>query len=756
MFRPINGFAEGGRVYAFGPFRLDAGQRLLFHDGRHVPLTGKAFDILLVLVEARGRLVEKDHLMQAVWADTFVEESNLTFNIHQLRKALKDPTANPVYIENLPRRGYRLLAEVREVVPAPIPANEPGPDAGLAAGAVAKAVAADTTPAEAPVAAESTVVPPPPVRAGVARRRIGVAVLVAGLLLVFAIGVRLVRGPIFKSAEAISVVPLTSYPGSVRMPAFSPDGERIAFAWTGAPGRGVTWDIYVKAIGQEPALQLTRDPGEDNCPTWSPDGRQIAFLREKDRSVAIYVVSALGGPERKLVDVNYGRYFDLEWSPDGTLLVFAEKTSPGVPYDSLVSTALFAISVETLEKRQLTFPTGGGSDHRFAFSRDGKTLAFLRHDAGAGVGILLLPLDGGEPRTIHVEPAWTGQLAWTADGRSLIFTSQRSGGNKLFRIAAAGGTPELLPVAEDWAFSPAVSRRGNRLVYVREYNDTDLWRVELEHPHGPGKPPVVVSSSARVDLGPEFSPDGRRIAFMSDRTGKTELWVADRDGGVVTPLTDFHAWSPVGPSWSPDGRHLAFYSINGIRGSPGGLFMLDVESRQVRRLAGDSTRFRNPRWSRNGRWIYAASGRTGQETEIWRFPAAGGSPVQITTRGGAIAEESLDGDDLYFQKTFTDGIWRLPTSGGEETLVLPEFSAQMYANWRVAAEGLYYIDPRTRPFGSVEFFEFTTRRSHRISLLTSAPTMWSGSMAVSPDGKWIIYPQMSRSASEIILVENFR
>jgi DNA-binding winged helix-turn-helix (wHTH) protein len=297
MSRPNNGFAEGGRIYAFGPFRLDAGQRLLFQDGRHVPLTGKAFDILRVLVEARGRLVEKDHLMQAVWADTFVEESNLTFNIHQLRKALKDPSANPVYIENLPRRGYRLLAEVREVVPPAIPANELDSDPGVAAGAVPKSVAANTMPAEAPVAAASIVVPPPTAPAGIARQRIGVAVIFAGLLLVFALGVRLVRGDFFKSAEAISVVPFTSYPGSVRMPSFSPDGERIAFAWTGMPGQG-TWDIYVKTIGQEPPLQLTRDVGEDNCPAWSPDGRQIGFLREKDQTVAIYVVSALGGPER--------------------------------------------------------------------------------------------------------------------------------------------------------------------------------------------------------------------------------------------------------------------------------------------------------------------------------------------------------------------------------------------------------------------------------------------------------------------------
>ena len=102
-------------LYEFGPFRLDPAERLLLRDGRAVPLTPKVFDILVLLVENGGRLLEKDELMRRVWPDSFVEEGNLTFNISVLRKALGEGHGHHPYIETVPRRGYRFVADVREV-----------------------------------------------------------------------------------------------------------------------------------------------------------------------------------------------------------------------------------------------------------------------------------------------------------------------------------------------------------------------------------------------------------------------------------------------------------------------------------------------------------------------------------------------------------------------------------------------------------------------------------------------------------------
>src|SRR5215475_15690751 len=102
-------------IYEFGPFRLDATERLLLRDGADVPLTPRVFDLLLVLVEQPGRLLEKDELLKAVWRDTVVEEANLSANISILRKALGDGENGLRYTETVPKRGYRFVASVREL-----------------------------------------------------------------------------------------------------------------------------------------------------------------------------------------------------------------------------------------------------------------------------------------------------------------------------------------------------------------------------------------------------------------------------------------------------------------------------------------------------------------------------------------------------------------------------------------------------------------------------------------------------------------
>src|SRR5262249_6571450 len=105
-----------GHVYRFGEFTIDTDQGILLREGKPLPLAPKVFDTLLVLVEFSGRIVAKEELMNRLWPDTFVEESNLTFNIQQLRKTLGDNARKPVYIETIARRGYRFIADVEDVL----------------------------------------------------------------------------------------------------------------------------------------------------------------------------------------------------------------------------------------------------------------------------------------------------------------------------------------------------------------------------------------------------------------------------------------------------------------------------------------------------------------------------------------------------------------------------------------------------------------------------------------------------------------
>jgi Tol biopolymer transport system component len=197
---------------------------------------------------------------------------------------------------------------------------------------------------------------------------------------------------------------------------------------------------------------------------------------------------------------------------------------------------------------------------------------------------------------------------------------------------------------------------------------------------------------------------------------------------------------------------LAFSSIYGPGKSIGGVFVVNVDSREVRRLTEDAHQL--PSWSRDGRWIYLAFSSFREARGIWKIPAQGGKLIAVVRDDGIFAQESLDGRSLYYLKS-TGGIWKMSSEGGKETEVIPGFGAQLRCYWRVAEDGIYFLNKNSQPGPAIEFLEFTTGRIHRIAGLTGKYTIDHGGLTVSPDRRSIVYSQTSRTASEIMLVENF-
>ncbi len=553
----------------------------------------------------------------------------------------------------------------------------------------------------------------------------------------------------------MKIVPFTSYfPGRENWPAFSPNGEQIAFTWDGPTVDN--FDLYVKLVGGagEP-LRLTTHPGIDNSPAWSPDGKQIAFTRFYQGQSAIYTISALGGSERKLLQLGlesakFGFYPMVVWSPDGRSLAFPDKSSPQeIP-------GIFLLSAESLEKRRLTSPPAQDvGDWWPAFSPDGKTVAFVRQIDEWRGDIYVASVDGGEPRRLTLDSALIQGLDWTPDGGSIVFLSPRGEALLgLWRISASGGMPEPLAVGADvvWSISgvspPSISRNGHRLAYVQSFGDSNIWRIEVPSSAGRANPPTSLISSTQCEWGPQFSPDGKRIVFESTRSGPGELWVCESDGTNPIQLT-FHGAST--PRWSPDGRHIAFVS------RPEGhedISIMSAEGGAPRRLTTDPANDGVPSWSRDGRWIYFASNRSGTR-QVWKAPAEGGQAVQVTKQGGYAAIESPDGRVLYYAKFDSPGLWRMPVDGGEESLVLDQLQPGYWGGWAVVDKGIYFINPEAKPRATIEFFSFATRRITRIALLEREPLQWFSNLAISPDGRWILYSQLDQGGNDIMLVENF-
>jgi Tol biopolymer transport system component len=528
------------------------------------------------------------------------------------------------------------------------------------------------------------------------------------------------------------VATLTTLSGGIRGPAFSADGNFIAFSWDGE-GKG---GIYtVPAAGGRP-VRLTSGSGTEEWPAWSPDGSQIAFVREARGGSGIFSVPARGGPERRLLDLRNDRYHWLAWSPDGRHLAFADRGSAEEPY------ALSMLSLDTLQRRKLAPSSTHRSRSvlRFAFSPDGQTLAFI----GIGspnVEICLLSLSDDQTRSIYSQQEWIGGLAWTADGKALVVSLNQHGTRRLMQLPIDGAAPALLPIGGEDAYYPAVSRSGDRLAFVRDISDTDLWRVELSSPTGQGKASPLVRSTRR-DAEPRFSPDGKRIAFQSNRSGSLEIWVSDADGGNQVQLTNFSGPNVLWPSWSPDGRHIVFWA--------GALYVVRSEGGPAIRLEGGGEL---PSWSKDGRWIYFGAGNS---PNVWKIPAEGGAAVQVTKDGAFSSRESPDGNYLYYTKIDRPGIWRVPLSGGQETCVIEEFPQHLPDYWDVVDDGIYFVDPKTSPFPTIKFFSFATRRKSPVAMLAGPAVAWGGGLTVAPGRRSIVYTQSTYSRSEIMLVENFR
>jgi Tol biopolymer transport system component/DNA-binding winged helix-turn-helix (wHTH) protein len=704
---------EGKQLFEFGPFRLIPAEGLLLRGDQPIPLPPKAFEVLLLLVENHGHLMDKDELMSRLWPDSFVEEANLAKYVFTVREALGDDRTGSKYIQTLPKRGYRFIAPVRVVESSEAAA---GPQQALPSGVAQRVTAA----------------------AGLRLWTLlaGVALLVFGLTTVawFRWGAK-------PSETPPKITRLTALPGTVGSPAISPDGASVVFPWEDEKAQNS--GLFLLRIGAATPLRLTHESGLEQWPAWSPDGNQIAFLRQSQGAYGIYLIPALGGPERKLMDLRPDRYFWLAWSPDGKSLAFAERQSVAEPH------SLFLLSLETLERRRLLLPANTML-LRFAFSPDGSRLAVIMGNE-KGIGVQLLPLRAGSTLTLlEGQKEWFSSVAWHPDGKHLILSANQKGVRRLWRLPAGGGELEPLTIAGEDAMFPSISPDGKRLVYVHEFHDWDLWRIALDAGKAPAFSPFL--SSTRLDWDPALSPDGRRVAFVSERSGSREIWISIADGSHALQLTSLGGPRAGRPSWSPDGRRLAFHVFDG-----GGIRVMSPDGGPMRTVFAQGGEM--PSWSADGRWVYFSHGAAGV-LRIWKVPAEGGAAVQVSAGEGLAAQEDPQGEYLYFSKITVPGIWRMPVRGGEESLVIPDFNPALSGYWKIFRDGICFAQGETQPDKSVthriHFFHFAGGKTEVVAALSGALDSWYGGMSLSPDRRTILYSQRTYQSSEIMLVENFR
>ncbi len=715
------------RVFRFGEFEFSVRALELRKNGELVRLQQQPLRLLLALLEYSGDVVTRDEIRERVWPGASVQDfdNSLRVAINKLRQALGDDSENPRYVETLPRRGYRWLFAV-SVHEAP----HNGLTGELQADPQVARDGSYTIHNESELTRAS--------RGGVRSKSVVFTVVL--LFLVILTGRYLQKRPV---ADEPKVVPLTTYSGLEYMPSFSPDGKRVAFAWTG-PNAGDPYSVYTKRISEEQPHRLVETPtgASDGDPVWSPDGKRIYFFRRGGGPSGIYVAPADGGAPSLITATELGgrrmRRSRFDVSPDGNTLVYPDLV------EGQDTAALYLLDLHSKKSRQVTSPPAySEGDGDPAFSHNGKYVAYQRNTLDTQQ-VLIVAAEGGPARVLDAKflTDFIDGLAWTADDREIIF-----GGRQLRRIPVEGDNPSSTVVS----FVPGPAQfpvvRGNLMAYVQATNMADIWRLELRDPKHTNGEPVRLISSTRQQAAAAFSPDGSRVAFQSDRTGTWEIWLCNRDGSNAAQLTHFQGPLVGTPRWSPDGKQIVFDSrASGVSQ----IYAISAEGGEPRQLTSDASGGEVPSWSRDGNWIYFSNIRDGS-ANVWKLPAQGGAVLPVTRDGGIYAVESLDGRYLYFSRSAHDPtIWRVPVGGGAEEQVRGVPKPSDCSHWAITATGIYVIDGT----GNLLFDQFGKESVTKVYYDQRFLTDWS--MAVSPDGREVIWAQLDERLADLMLVENFR
>ena len=540
--------------YQWDDFVLDLDAYRLERAGVALTLEPKAFNLLVLMIQRPGHVFTKQEIFDTLWPDTVVSDHALTRVVAQLRRVLGDEAREPRYIETVPTRGYRWLPTIAAVLPA---------------------AAAETTPA--PFVPEAAPTP------AIARRRTlfpGVVAAVAAATILLAVFAWTQRATPTAASDPPSTdlqwpVQLTTNVGLDLHPSFSPQADAIAYV----SDRSGALEIYVRSLsGTATETAITSDGGQNVQPAWSPDGRFIAF--HSAARGGIWVVPSRGGVAKQIAASGS----DPAWSPDGRRLAFKSDEHADVgpsAFGAQSGSTLWLIDIDGSNLRPLTkegVPLGGHASP--AWTSDGRYIAFSVFEGGVNNGVWLLALETLETTLLDTGPGLY-ELAFGV-GNTVLYAA---GGEPLISRWAfdpatgrLAGTRELIPVSGASSVRGLTVSTDGRLAFAGLTLTSQIW-VQPVGPDGSprGNARALTNDTSRRNSLPAISPDGSKVAYVSTRGGESpNIWVIDVDGRDSTQVTSDDSVD-VRPFWFPDGRRLAFQSN---RQNTRGLWMVDLATRR--------------------------------------------------------------------------------------------------------------------------------------------------------------------------------
>ncbi len=726
--------SQSERFYTFGDFKIDTDERLLLKGEEPVHLTHKVFDMLVVFVQNSGKVLTKDELMEAVWQDTIVEESNLKTGVHMLRKALGETTGTSLFIQTIPKRGYKFVADVvtlpdhsDEIVIATkrrqeiiIEEEEEIDDDDF-----------HTTPPQQRLeTVELKALPAPQTIQKGKRNFYIVSGFVAGLILVsgaFLIYYYLIAG---KSSPFLRMEELTlsklSNTGNVLIAHVTPDGKSIVYVTMEDNGDRAVW---MRRIGNKTSV-LLMPPQSVYC--WglnvTPDGDNVYYVTAKrgEDFGTLYRVPLVGGQQPQII---YDNLWGLGgFSPDGkrVLILRAEAERNKVILSSIDSANGSNEKVLMVEESLFHFISAQWSpDEKKIFcARIGK------EENKEVWSVVEIPVDGGEVRHItkpRVGKIWAISFLNGKSGFVMNATDPESNLAQLWFASYPDGEITRLTNDLSYYFNLSVSNDGKTIGTAQRYSLQDIWLLPLDQPNNPRK----ITAEPNVTSQISWTPD-RRIVYAATDNSKPHIWITNNESNNPVQLTPDDS-RDTDPAVSPDGRYIVFISR---RTGDLKLWRMDIDGRNPKILVDKGGDIRRPHIAPDGKTVLVSFYKDAH----WRLGQVSIEGGEITKLSEEIVELfAISPDGKFVAHTVYDKsqnktkVVVKPFAGGD-TVHLFDISPNTYLLWTADGKGLLYNDTDTKRDSQSTIWIQQISGGEPKSFLTLKPETFSY-VTLSPDGK---------------------
>ncbi len=549
-----------------------------------------------------------------------------------------------------------------------------------------------------------------------------------------------------ETVEPPEQFPATSLRGRETYADINPAGNMMAFSWDG-PEQGNT-DLYVINIGNPVPRRLTSHPDRDVRATWSPDGQSILFLRRSTALNQLMLVDVATGHEQEVYRTNKLLFHgETCFAEDGKSIVFDEWNDQRLAH-------LASLNLEDKKITKVTKGAEGKQDIAPVYSPDFKKLAFLRQSSLAAGEIMILDLETQEISQLTNDGKNIQGICWGKDANSIVFSSNRTGRRLLWEVEIQSRRVSAINGVGAKAYHPRFHAKSNTLLYTAEQIQSNIWLYDVESMNERTTP---VISSTVSDFDAKWSPDGKRIAFVSERDGNHQLWVCNADGTSPRKVTQLDSGYLLFPQWSPDGTMIL---VTSSHEGDFDVFKVSADGGPMIDATPDVSGCMIGTWSADGECIYYS-----KDFSLFKLELASNKST-LVANGSWIGHESTDGNTLYHSNIVigsSEGwlLYEKPTDNLDPydlgKLVHADIRMQMPQTFYTRENKLFWLGWDENDTQKIDkplmTMDPNSENPLQISVIRNLPDLYHN-IDLSLDGKQALIPRQPKAESDIMIFKH--